>query len=298
MDNAATLAFFQNFYTEASLYVVAEPATTSGLAPVETASTEPISEPAAAPVAKAPAVAPISSASVPAPPVPTATAPLPSKPTAAPMPPMPPAVAPVVTPPAAAVKPPPVAPAAAPVAPAVAPVTAAALAPAERAAVTLTLGQLPAAPAAPPSQPGRVQPTPTQSPVAHIPFSTLGSNVGGLVVLVRLSDEQFRKLPRNVFLNNLLKALRLIVEDVVLVNVEHASYPVALCSLRQHLAARQFLAFGKNLLDVAVYTTQPYEPVLLYGDTAFLGASEIELLEYDAGRKKKLWQGVQRMFGV
>ncbi|SDY65894.1 hypothetical protein SAMN04488069_11161 [Hymenobacter psychrophilus] len=167
-----------------------------------------------------------------------------------------------------------------------------------RAAVTLTLSQLPAAAAVPASQAGRVQPTPSQSPVAHVPFSVLGSNFGGLVILVRLPEAQFRKLPRNVFLNNLLKALRLIMEDVVLVNVEHDSYPVALCSLRQHLAARQFLAFGKNLLDVAVYTTQPYEPVLLYGDTAFLGASEIEMLEYDAGRKKKLWQSVQRMFGV
>ncbi|GGG50070.1 hypothetical protein GCM10011378_27740 [Hymenobacter glacieicola] len=157
----------------------------------------------------------------------------------------------------------------------------------------MTLAQLPAATAAPA---GRVQPTPTQSPVAHIPFSTLGSNANGLVVLVRLSPEEFRKVPRNVFLNNLLKALRLIVEDVVLVNVEHPSYPVALCSLRQHLAAKQFLAFGKNLLDVAVYTTQPYEPVLLFGDTAFLGASEISMLEYDAGRKKQLWQAVQRMF--
>ena len=47
----------------------------------------------------------------------------------------------------------------------------------------------------------------------------------------------------------------------------------------QHLADRQFPAFGKSLLDVAVYTTQPYEPVLLYGDTAFLGASEIKMLD-------------------
>jgi hypothetical protein len=159
--------------------------------------------------------------------------------------------------------------------------------------VVPTLAQLPAAAAAPA---GRVQPTPTQSPVAHIPFSTLGSNPNGLIVLVRLPEAEFRKLPRNVFLNNILKAIRLIVEDVVLVNVDHPSYPVALCTLRQTLGARQFLAFGKNLLDVAVYTTQPYEPVLLFGDTAFLGASEISMLEYDAGRKKQLWQAMQRMF--
>ncbi len=282
MDNAATLAFFQNFYTEASLYVVPEPA--AGAAAVADVAADDVAAAVASSAAPVPAVAPR---------VPATAAPLPPQPEPAPLPPLPPAVAPAVAP-----RPAPEVATVAAVPPPVPPAPAASPAASDRAAVTLTLAQLPAAPAAPPSQPGRVQPTPTQSPVAHIPFSTLGSNVGGLVVLVRLPEEQFRKLPRNVFLNNLLKALRLIVEDVVLVNVEHASYPVALCSLRQHLAARQFLAFGKNLLDVAVYTTQPYEPVLLYGDTAFLGASEIELLEYDAGRKKKLWQGVQRMFGV
>jgi hypothetical protein len=159
-----------------------------------------------------------------------------------------------------------------------------------------TLAELPAAPAAPASQPGRVQPTPTQSPVAHIPFATLGSNPNGLILLVRLPPEEFKKLPRNVFLNNILKAIRLVMEDVVLVNVEHEKFPVALCTLRKTLAAKQFLAFGKNLLDVAVYTTQPYEPVLLFGDTAFLGASEVKMLEYDAGRKKQLWHSMQRMF--
>ena len=132
--------------------------------------------------------------------------------------------------------------------------------------------------------------------MAHIPFATLGSNAKGLLILVRLPAEEFRKLPRNVFLNNILKAIGLVMEDVVLVNVEHEKFPVALCTLRQHLTAKQFLAFGRNLLDVAVYTTQPYEPVLLYGDTAFLGASEIKMLEYDAGRKKQLWQAMQRMF--
>ncbi|MBT2557573.1 hypothetical protein J7E24_07245 [Hymenobacter sp. ISL-91] len=288
MDNAATLAFFQNFYTEASLYVVPDPV----VAPLAAAAASAAPLVAMAPpVSVAPPVAqPATAASpepVPLPPMrpamapPTAAAPV-SKPLA------PAVVAPVVAPPAPVAVP----------APAVEPAPSAPAAAAGHAAVTLTLAPLPAAPAAPPSQPGRVQPTPTQSPVAHIPFSVLGSNFDGLVLLVRLPEAQFRKLPRNVFLNNLLKALRLIMEDVLLVNVEHDSYPVALCSLRQHLAARQFLAFGKNLLDVAVYTTQPYEPVLLYGDTAFLGASEIEMLEYDAGRKKKLWQSVQRMFGV
>ncbi|RPD45876.1 hypothetical protein DNI29_17155 [Hymenobacter sediminis] len=278
MDTAATLAFFQNFYTDAALYVVAEPAATStpassleAAAPTPTAGLNP---PPVTPLLPAAPVAPAAPPALPGklpslsslPSVEATTAPPPA-PAAPPTPaPVPASLAPPTPPPAVETP---------------------------RQATNLTVAQLPAAAAAPA---GRVQPTPTQSPVAHIPFSTLGSNANGLIILVRLPAEEFKKLPRNVFLNNLLKAIRLIVEDVVLVNVEHPSYPVALCSLRQHLAAKQFLAFGKNLLDVAVYTTQPYEPVLLFGDTAFLGASEISMLEYDAGRKKQLWQAVQRMF--
>ncbi|RSK44794.1 hypothetical protein [Hymenobacter perfusus] len=288
MDTAATLAFFQNFYTGSALYVVPEPGAVAPEASAVAAATHPAGN---LPLAV---------------PVPANTQPLLTPRPVAPQPPVAPAAAPAPLAPAR-----PAVPVSAPVVPPVAAAAPAPLPPAPKAVASVPpapvqavstpvqpLGTLPLAqlPAAAPAPAGRVQPTPTQSPVAHIPFATLGSNAQGLVILVRVSPEQFRKLPRNVFLNNLLKALRLVMEDVVLVNVEHEKFPVALCSLRQHLAARQFLAFGKNLLDVAVYTTQPYEPVLLYGDTAFLGASEIEMLEYDAGRKKQLWQSVQRMF--
>lgn len=274
MDTAASLAFFQNFYTDVSLYVVDEP--TPAAHPVEEAAVIPAPVVAAVPPAAAASQAPAAPAVAASPVV--AEAPAAPKEAAAKLPSL--ANLALPTTPAAPEKPSP----------------APAMAEPARTPVVLQLADLPAAAAAPTAPKGRIQPTPTESPVAHIPFSTLGSNAAGLIILVRLPAEEFKKLPRNVFLNNILKAIRLVIEDVVLVNVEHASYPVALCSLRQNLAARQFLAFGKNLLDVAVYTTQPYEPVLLYGDTAFLGASEISMLEYDAGRKKQLWQAMQRMF--
>ncbi|MET4104682.1 hypothetical protein [Hymenobacter sp. UYP22] len=274
MDTAANLAFFQNFYTGAALYVLPEAAP----------EVAPAAEPVKAALEQQRAAAPVPEAPAPRPAIqPVTAAPVPPTPTTLPVKPVPPAAPPLPTP---------TAPVPAPVV-AAPPMVAPPPAPSAQALGTLPLAQLPDAAPAPA---GRVQPTPTQSPVAHIPFSTLGSNPHGLVLLVRVAPEQFRKLPRNVFLNNLLKALRLVMEDVVLVNVEHDKFPVALCSLRRELAARQILAFGKNLLDVAVYTTQPYEPVLLYGDTAFLGAGEIDMLEYDAGRKKQLWQAVQRMF--
>ncbi len=139
------------------------------------------------------------------------------------------------------------------------------------------------------------RPERTAPPLTETPYSTLGSNAKGLVIIVRMDPERFRRLPKNVFLNNLLKAIRLIVEDVVLINVE-SHLPVALSTLRQKLAAKQIIGFGKNLLDVAVYKTQLYEPVLLVNDVAYLPAAEIELLEEDNSRKKLLWQAMQRMF--
>ncbi len=127
-------------------------------------------------------------------------------------------------------------------------------------------------------------------------FSTLGSNAQGIVLLVRLPAEQFRKLHRNVFLNNLLKAINLVMADVVLVNVE-GPYPVALANLRKEIAATCILAFGRNLLDVAVRTTQIYEPVHFPNQGLnYLAGAEVEMIEYDNSLKKRLWAGLKAMF--
>ena len=98
------------------------------------------------------------------------------------------------------------------------------------------------------------------------------------------------------FLNNLLKAIGLVMADVVLVNVD-GPYPVALQNLRKEVAATHILAFGKNLLDVAVRTTQIYEPVQFPAvGLSYLAGAEVEMIEYDTSLKKRLWAGLQRMF--
>ncbi|RTQ45621.1 hypothetical protein EJV47_24325 [Hymenobacter gummosus] len=127
-------------------------------------------------------------------------------------------------------------------------------------------------------------------------FDTLGSNANGLVLLVRLEDAALLpRLQRNVFLNNMLKAIQRVMEECVIVNVR-SPYPVSLEELRARgLAVREVIGFGKNLLDVATKRTQPYEPVRI-GDVAYLPAAEVEIIEYDNGRKKQLWQALQRMF--
>ncbi|UOQ95978.1 hypothetical protein MUN81_11960 [Hymenobacter sp. 5317J-9] len=133
-------------------------------------------------------------------------------------------------------------------------------------------------------------------PVMLTPFSTLGDNAQGVVMLFRLPPEQFVKLHRNVFLNKMLQALNMVMADVVLVNVE-SELPVALANLRRELAATHIIAFGKNLLDTTIRNTQIYEPVLFPSlNLAYLASATVELVEYDVSLKKRLWPGLQRMF--
>jgi hypothetical protein len=228
-------------------------------------------QPAAEVASPAPAATPVAALALPAPIV--ATAPVPSLPA-----PVMPTIASKlpsltsVTPPTSAPLPPPIAPATPVTVPPVSPASAA-LAPAN---------SPPAAPAV--------------APYLLTTFSTLGDNAQGIVILVRLPPEQFKKLPRNVFLNKLLQAIKLVMADVVLVNVE-GPYPVALQNLRKEIAATHILAFGKNLLDITVRNTQIYEPVQFPAvGLAYLAGAEVEMIEYDVSLKKRLWGGLQRMF--
>lgn len=263
-EQAGTLAFLQNFYTDVTLYM-----------PFEANERE-----AAPTQASAPAVAALGAGAAPTPAPRAVEAPVavPAA-VAAPLPPVA-APAPAVAVPAAPV-------AAKPLAALAPPVVAAGKLPSLAGA---GLGAVPTSP--PPASPT----PPAVAPYLLTEFSTLGDNAQGVVLLVRLPAEQFKKLPRNVFLNNLLKAIGLVMADVVLVNME-GPYPVALQNLRKEIAATHIMAFGKNLLDVAVRTTQIYEPVQFPTvNLAYLAGAEVEMIEYDTSLKKRLWGGLQRMF--
>lgn len=259
-EQSGTLAFLQNFYTGVTLYMPAE--------------TDERPAPAPSPALASPA--------------PAAAAPAPAAPVAAT-----PAVA---APPLARPAPPVLAESSA------APILAAAKLPSLPGTQLPPLPALPGASPPPAARPAPAPPSgaPTEAPAVApyllTTFATLGNNPQGVVLLVRLPPEQFQKLPRNVFLNKLLQAIKLVMADVVLVNVE-GPYPVALQNLRKEIAATHILAFGKNLLDVTVRNTQIYEPVQFPAvGLAYLAGAEVEMIEYDVSLKKRLWGGLQRMF--
>ncbi|MGI4865811.1 MAG: hypothetical protein ACRYFZ_17945 [Janthinobacterium lividum] len=269
-EQTSTLAFLQNFYTDVTLYMPFE--ANERVTPIAAAA-----EPA---LVSAPAVAAAPTLPAPvAPPVPV----VPPAPIAAPVP----VAAAPATPLVASTPPVSAAPALPMPASKLPSLAGTGLAPvAAKAAPAPVVTPAPTAPAAVSEVPGYLLTT----------FSTLGSNAQGVVILVRLPPEQFIKLTRNVFLNNLLKAIGLVMADVVLVNVE-GPYPVALQNLRKEIAATRILAFGKNLLDVAIRTTQIYEPVQFPAvGMDFIAGAEIEMIEYDTSLKKRFWAGLQPMF--
>ncbi|GAB3866272.1 hypothetical protein GCM10028824_06610 [Hymenobacter segetis] len=246
--SAEKLAFLQNFYTDVTLYVPAEPA-----------ADEPAAAPQA-PVAVQPAPAP-PPAPKPEPAAPPRVSSMPpmaySKPSAG----LERLTSSALHPVAAAGPPAPEAP---------------------RPAATTPVAEAPTAPAVP--------------PVMLTPFTVMGDNVQGVILLFRLPSEQFMKVHRNVFLNKMLQALNLVMADVLLVNVE-SELPVALANLRRELAATRIVAFGKNLLDTTIRNTQIYEPVLFPNlGLAYLASATVDLVEYDVSLKKRLWPGLQRMF--
>jgi len=272
-QQAGTLAFLQSFYTDVTLYVPFEAAErTPAPAAPPAAATGPAAGAGGAPGVASPVVAAPTSPRLAAPPL------------------APAAAVPTPLPPAAASKLPSLA--ALPTPP-VAPPTPAVAAPAPVMAAP-TVPPVPRPVATPPPAGGPA--APPVAPYLLTEFNTLGSNARGVVLLVRLPETQFQKLPRNVFLNKLLQAINLVMADVVLVNVA-GPYPVALENLRREIAATHILAFGKNLLDVAVRTTQIYEPVLFPNlNLAYLAAAEVAMVEYDVSLKKRLWGGLKAMF--
>ncbi|MDB5270051.1 MAG: hypothetical protein JWP58_3091 [Hymenobacter sp.] len=250
--SAEKLAFLQNFYTDVTLYVPAEPAAdepaTAPPAPIATQAT-PAPAPAPPPALKPEPVAPPRISSMP----PMAY----SKPSAG----LERLTSSALHPIAAVGAPEPISPRPVQAAPA-------AVAPAE----------------------------PAVPPVMLTPFTVMGDNAQGVILLFRLPADQFLKMHRNVFLNKMLQALNLVMADVLLVNVE-SELPVALVNLRRELAATRIVAFGKNLLDTTIRNTQIYEPVLFPTlNLAYLASATVDLVEYDVSLKKRLWPGLQRMF--
>ncbi len=137
---------------------------------------------------------------------------------------------------------------------------------------------------------------PAVPPVMLTRFTTLGDNAQGVILLFRLPPEQFVKLHRNVFLNKMLQALGLVMADVVLVNVESELPVALVNLRRELAATRIIAfgknLLDATLRNTQIYEPVLFPTLNL----AYLSSATVDLVEYDVSLKKRLWPGLQAMF--
>ncbi|GEO06794.1 hypothetical protein AAE02nite_44580 [Adhaeribacter aerolatus] len=126
-------------------------------------------------------------------------------------------------------------------------------------------------------------------------FYVSGENKKGLVLLFSLPAAEFATLPQNVFLTKVLAAIQHMPADVAYVNLE-PGYKINIFDLSKETKLEQVVAFGKDLVDLAIgFQIHLYKPAAV-GQVPLLLADPLEYIENDVNRKKNLWSGLQAIF--
>ncbi|WP_242918922.1 hypothetical protein [Pontibacter liquoris] len=138
-------------------------------------------------------------------------------------------------------------------------------------------------------------PKPETATVAKPLFEVSGENQKGVVVLVTLPDEAYRKLPQLEFLQKILYAIGLQKADVAYVN--NISGQVARFEdLQQKLDVKYVISFASRL-----DTEQPHDKFTLYnpvkiGTVPVVFSQSLAMLENDVEHKKNLWNALRQVF--
>jgi len=126
-------------------------------------------------------------------------------------------------------------------------------------------------------------------------FEITGENRKGVVVLVTLPDNEFRKLPELEFLQKILHAIGLMKSDVAYIN--NISGKVArLEELQQKLEVNYLISFASRLdSDLPHDKFTLYNPVIV-GRIPVVFAQALSVLEQEVAHKKNLWQALRQVF--
>ena len=124
------------------------------------------------------------------------------------------------------------------------------------------------------------------------PLPTAGNNLKNCIVCVESESEILEEGSR-VFLENILKAVKRTMEDILLVNVREASNEQieALLAEQNH---RQLIGFGTSRLDklkgLDLYS------VTVSNHKTYLKAEALTSISSDQDKKKALWKALQEIF--
>ncbi len=124
------------------------------------------------------------------------------------------------------------------------------------------------------------------------PLATKGSNLKHCIIFVESGDDILEEASI-AFLENILKAVKRSLEDVLLVNIKEAAAEQieALLAEQNH---RHLLCFGSNKLDSLI----PLEHYQVHTDNHkfYLKGDALDLISTEKDKKKALWTALQEMF--
>lgn len=131
----------------------------------------------------------------------------------------------------------------------------------------------------------------------HEPLRFLGNNQKQVVVLVNYTGVSFIPDQALAFLTNILKACRLTLADVAIINIAH--YPDLTYPLLQKVTAyRYLLLFDESTLRISLPVNFPAYQVQAFNNATYLLSHTLEEIEANKELKTKLWTSLKKIFGV
>jgi DNA polymerase III psi subunit len=129
----------------------------------------------------------------------------------------------------------------------------------------------------------------------NVPDHVLGNNQKKVLILVNYTDAQVISDPELTFLLTILKACKLTLNDVVIVNfakMEEITYQ----KLVKDFMPKTILLFGVEQASLNMPILFPEFQVQSFKDIRFLSSPPLQQLQQDDLIKRKLWTGLKQLF--
>lgn len=115
-------------------------------------------------------------------------------------------------------------------------------------------------------------------------------------VLVVTDTSLRRGTEDQAFLEKLMAACGLTIDDIALVNIREQEVPLS--EVTDQLKIRKCIFFGVPSRSIDFPIGEKEDTVMIYDDKYFIRTSPLSSLQYDIAKKKKLWHALKNMFGV
>ncbi len=115
-------------------------------------------------------------------------------------------------------------------------------------------------------------------------------------VLVAIDVYPALKKDEQEFLEKLLMACELTMDDIALVNIRDWEMPMS--GIINQLTIKKCIFFGILSLSIDFPIGDKAETVIIYDDKYFIRTSPLSVLQKDPAKKKTLWHALKNMFKV